>query len=109
MNSETLLLSTEFSKDIHPENNGGFFTNKLESPLIFGSNSFVKITELAYYPQTWDNVRDNSNEITIQMRGYPVWGLFPATLYNSGEITFETGTRKKYRRNTNCEFRDVDI
>ena len=54
-------------------------------------------------------MRENSNEITIKMRGYPVWGLVSGTLYHFGEITFERGTRKKYRRNHNRSFRDVDV
>ena len=80
------------SKDLYPENNGGSFTNELAPPLVFESNGYVKINDLAYVPGSWDNVRENSNEITIKMRGYPIWGLVPATLYHSGEMTFETGT-----------------
>src|SRR3981189_1730966 len=108
MSSETLVISSELSKDLYPENNGGSFKNELAPPLVFESGH-VKINDLAYVPGSWDNVRENSNEITIQMRGCPVWGLVYATLYHSGEITFETGTRKNYRRNTNREFRNVDV
>src|SRR3981189_2274906 len=43
------------------------------------------------------------------MRGCPVWGLVHATLYHSGEMTFEMGTRKKYRRNSHRQFRNVDV
>src|SRR3981189_1160589 len=109
MSSETLVLSSELSKDAYPENNGGSFTNELTPPLIFGSNGSIKINDLAYVPGSWDNVRINSNKITIKMRGYPIWGLVPGTLYHSGEITFERGTRKKYRRNSNRAFRNVDV
>ena len=35
--------------------------------------------------------------------------MVPATIYHIGEITFETGTRKKYRRNSNRQFRNVDV
>src|SRR3981189_810425 len=94
MSSETLVLSSELSKDAYPENNGGSFTNELTPPLVFGSNGSIKINDLAYVPGSWDNMRENSNEITIKMRGYPVWGLVSATLYHFGEITFERGTRK---------------
>src|SRR3981189_175389 len=108
MSSETLVISSELSKDLYPENNGGSFTNEMAQPLVFESGH-VKINDLAYVPGFWDNVRENSNEITIKMRGYLVWGLVSATLYHFGEITFETGTRKKYRRNSNRCFRNVDV
>ena len=71
MSSETLVVSSELSKDIYPENHGGSFTNELAPPLVFGSNGYVKINDLAYVPGSWDNVRENFNEITIKMRGYP--------------------------------------
>ena len=74
MLSETLVLSSELSKDVHPENNGGCFVNEL-GPLLFRSDSHIKINDLAYIPGSWNNVRENSNEMTIQMRGYPIWGL----------------------------------
>src|SRR3981189_21677 len=109
MSSETLVLSSELSKGTYPDNNGGCFTTDLGQPLIFGSDGYVKITDLAYTPASWNNVRENSNEITLKMRGYPVWGLVPRTLYHSGEITFERGTRKKYLRNSNRSFRNVDV
>jgi len=109
MSSETLVLSSELSKGTYPDNNGGCFTTDLGQPLIFGSDGYVKITDLAYTPSSWNNVRENSNEITLKMRGYPVWGLVPRTLYHSGEITFERGTRKKYLRNSNRSFRNVDV
>ena len=104
-----MVLSSELSKDAYPENNGGSFTNELTPPLVFGSNGSIKINDLAYVPGSWDNVRINSNKITIKMRGYPIWGLVPRTLYHSGEITFERGTRKKYLRNSNRQFRNVDV
>src|SRR3981189_3674974 len=78
------------------------------SPL-FGSDSYIKINDLAYVPGSWDNVRENSNEITLKMRGYPVWGLVPATIYHSGEIIYNLGTRKKYTRNSNRQFRNVAV
>ena len=110
MSSETLVLSSELSKDTHPENNGGCFTTDLGTPLLFGSNGYVKINDLAYVPGTWDNVRENSNEITLKMRGYPIWGLGPATIYHAGETTWEKGNRKKYTRNTDKQkFRLVDV
>src|SRR3981189_172038 len=109
MSSETLVLSSELSKDAYPENNGGSFTNELTPPLVFESNGSIKINDLAYVPGSWDNVRINSNKITVKMRGYPVWGLVPGTLYHFGEITFERGTRQKYLRNSNRSFRDVDV
>ena len=109
MSSETLVLSSELSKDTHPENNGGCFTTDLGTPLIFGSDTYIKINDLAYVPNSWNNVRENSNEITLKMRGYDVWGLGPATIYYGG-IKWEKGTRKRYTRNTNKEkFRVVDV
>ena len=77
MSSETLVLSSELSKDTHPENNGGCFTTDLGTPLLFGSDTYIKINDLAYMPNSWNNVRENSNEITLKMRGYDVWGLTP--------------------------------
>ena len=109
MSSETLVLSSEVSKGIYPDNNLGCFTTDLCQPLIFGSDGYVKINDLAYVPGSWDYVRENSNEITLKMRGYPVWGLVPATIYHSGEIRFEGGTRKNYRRNSNRAFRYVHV
>ena len=69
MSSETLVLSSELSKGTYPDNNGGCFTTDLGQPLIFGSDGYVKITDLAYTPASWNNVRENSNEITLKMRG----------------------------------------
>src|SRR3981189_3200614 len=109
MSSETLVLSSEVSKGTYPDNNGGSFTTDLGQPLIFGSDGYIKINDLAYVPGSWDKVRENSNEITLKMRGYPVWGLVPGTLYHYGEMTFERGTRKKYRRNSNRSYRNVDV
>src|SRR3981189_3066399 len=109
MSSETLVLSSELSKDAYPENNGGSFTNELTPPLVFGSNGSIKINDLAYVPGSWDNVRVNSNEITIKMRSYPIWGLVPTTLYHTGQIVYNTGTRKKYLSNSNRQFRNVVV
>src|SRR3981189_2145442 len=109
MSSQTLMLSSEVSKGTYPDNHGGCFTTDLGQPLIFGSDGYIKINDLAYVPGSWDNVREISNEITLKMRGYPVWGLVPVTLYHFGEITFERGTRKKYRRNSNRSFTNVDV
>src|SRR3981189_1238112 len=109
MSSETLMLSSEVSKCTYPDNHGGCFTTDLGQPLLFGSDGYIKINDLGYVPGSWDNVRENSNEITLKMRGYPVWGLVPATIYHSGEIKFEGGTRKKYQRNSNRAFRIVDV
>src|SRR3981189_3120376 len=110
MSSETLVLSSEVSKGTYPDNNGGCFTTDLGQPLIFGSDDYIKINDLAYVPGSWDNVRENSNEITLKMRGYPVWGLVTRTLYHFGvaSIFFERGARKKLRRNSNRSFRNVD-
>src|SRR3977135_1765691 len=111
MSSETLVLSSELSKDTHRENNGGCFTTDLGTPLIFGSDRYVKVDDLAYMPNSWNNVRENSNEITLKMRGYDVWGLTPATIYHGlSRLRYENGTRKRYTRNTNKEqFRVVDV
>src|SRR5271155_788437 len=105
MSSENFVISSELSKDLFPDNHGGCFTNELQSTHVFESDGYIKINDLAYTPNSWDNVRSNSNEITIRMRGYPIWGLVPATLYHSGELQWETSTCKQYKRNTNRQLK----
>ena len=80
-----MIISSELSKDLYPENNGGSFTNELAPPLLFGSNGYVKINDLAYFPGSWDNVRENSNEITIKMRGTPYGAWSPPPYIISGK------------------------
>src|SRR3977135_1688784 len=96
--TQVVTLCSDYSHDLFPDNNGGSFTNKLPDAIVCSPNATVKINELVYNPGSTSNVFEGSNEITIEMSNYKVWGLADTKIYHSGTVTFEKGTRTKYRR-----------
>ena len=96
--TQLVTLCSDYSHDLFPDNNGGSFTNKLPDAIVCSPNATVKINELVYNPGSTSNVFEGSNEITIEMSNYKVWGLVDTKIYHSGTVTYEKGTRTKYRR-----------
>src|SRR3981189_574305 len=77
-----VVLCSEWSKDLYPENAGGKFTNLLHSNMNFsGENWSVALTDVVYTPDTWNNVRVDSNDIQIRMKGFKKWGIAEYTLW----------------------------
>src|SRR3981189_383909 len=77
-----VVLCSEWSKDLYPENTGGKFTNLLHSNMNFsGENWSVALTDVVYTPDTWNNVRVGSNDIQIRMKGFKKWGIAEYTLW----------------------------
>src|SRR3981189_162388 len=92
-----VILCSDWSKDLYPENTGGKFTNLLHSNMNFSSeNWLVALTDIVYTPDTWDNVRAESNDIRIRMKGFQKWGLVPYTLWGVKPPEFEVDG-SKYR------------
>ena len=76
-----VVLCSEWSRDLYPANTGGKFTNLLHSNLNFsGENWSVALTDIVYTPDTLNNVRADSNDIQIRMKGFLKWGLVPYSL-----------------------------
>ena len=72
----SVILSSDWSRDMYPENAWGKFTNLLHSNLNFSRADWsVALTDVIYTPDTWTNVRDGFNDIQIRMKGFPKWGL----------------------------------
>src|SRR3981189_324118 len=77
-----VVLCSEWSKDLYPENTGGKFTNRLHSNMNFsGENWSVALTDIVYTPDTWNNVRADSNDIQIGMKGFKKWGIAEYALW----------------------------
>src|SRR3981189_1157654 len=77
-----VVLCSEWSKDLYPENTGGKFTNRLHSNMNFsGENWSVALTDIVYTPDTWNNVRADSNDIQIRMKGFKKWRIAEYTLW----------------------------
>src|SRR3981189_2870794 len=77
-----VVLCSEWSKDLYPENAGGKFTNLLHSNMNFsGENWSVALTDVVYTPDTWNNVRADFNDIQIRMKGFKKWSIAEYTLW----------------------------
>src|SRR3981189_419368 len=77
-----VVLCSEWSKDLYPENTGAKFTNLLHSNMNFsGENWSVALTDVVYTPDTWNNMRADSNDIQIRMKGFKKWGIAEYTLW----------------------------
>ena len=76
-----VILSSEWSKNQYPDNDGGKFTNVLHHNLNFSRENWsVALTDIAYTPDTWARVLNGYNDIQIRMKGFNKWGLVPLTL-----------------------------
>ena len=85
-----MVLSSEWSTDLYPDNVGSKFTNLLHSNINFSAENWsVALTDIVYTPDTWANVREGSNDIQIRMKGFQRWGLVPYTLLGAEPPTFE--------------------
>src|SRR3981189_2498618 len=79
----SVIICSDWSKGMYPENTGGKFTNLLHSNLNFSRADWsVALTDVIYTPDTWTNVRDGFNDIQIGMKvGFKVGAC---TLYSMG-------------------------
>src|SRR6266853_1279504 len=70
MTQHAVILSNTFSNS-----QGGDFRNQLNQSLNFDSTNEewkVSLGEFIYYPQSWENVREGSNTIEIEISDYRV-------------------------------------
>ena len=66
-----VVLCSEWSRDLYPENTGGKLTNLLHSNFNFSSEKWsVALSDIIYTPDTWKNVREQYNDIVIRMKGF---------------------------------------
>src|SRR6266566_3479415 len=98
---EVAHLSSLFNKVQFDLNNGGNFSNILNSPLRLNQpNALWKIglAELLYTPGSWDNVRTGHNTITVQINKFPIWRPLKRTVYVAHIFPVHSGSirRKKY-------------
>src|SRR5277367_4961731 len=71
---EIVYLSNSFCKNDFPNNQAGNFQNKLNKSLTFKTKGKVALSEILYTPGSWDNVRQGSNAIGIEISNYPIKG-----------------------------------
>src|SRR5271156_5911228 len=83
MDVNTVILSSDFNKDIYPDNTGGCFINDVRDD-IFKSKTNIRISEISYEPGSWFNVRDKYNEMEISMKGIMVETYVSADIYVAG-------------------------
>src|SRR5208282_2915272 len=89
-----IILTSALCKDVYPDNKGGDFRNVLNKPLKFtepGESWAVALREISYLPDSWYNVRENYNTVSIGASGFKVYGksqrlmylsVYPASLAN---------------------------
>src|SRR3977135_2804668 len=93
----SVVLSSDWSRDMYPDNSVGKFTNLLHHNMNFSRENWsVALTDIAYTPDTWTSVRNGYNDIQIRMKGFNKWGLIPTTLWGGEALTFEVDG-PKYR------------
>src|SRR6266566_4438479 len=98
---EVVHLSSLFNKVQFDTNNGGNFSNILNSPLKLNQpNALWKIglAELLYTPGSWDNVRIGHNTIVIQIKNVPIKTTKKRNIYVAKIFPVHRGSirRKKY-------------
>ena len=93
MDVNTVILSSDFNKDIYPDNTGGCFINDVRDD-IFKSKTNIRISDISYEPGSWFNVRDKYNEMEISMKGIMVEAYVSADIYVAGR-TVEKRQRQK--------------
>ena len=87
--SETIIVRSDINSDIFPDNNGGSFRNNFDSNKYFQSNSRVRISEIAFQPNSYYNVREGTNTISIEMSNLIVEKYSKAKVYVD-ELTYQT-------------------
>ena len=86
----SVILCSDWSKGMYPENTGGKFTNLLHSNINFSrADWFVALTDVIYTPDTWTNVREGFNDIQIRMKGFKKWGIAEYTLWCAKPAVYE--------------------
>src|SRR3981189_2050907 len=86
----SVVLCSDWSKGMYPENTGGKFTNLLHSNLNFSRADWsVALTDVIYTPDTSTNARDGFNDIQIRMKGFQKWGLAHYTLWGTNQPVYE--------------------
>jgi hypothetical protein len=69
--ASSIILSSLLCKDAYPENNGGNFHNYLNQELHLDGGCKIALSEVIYEPNSWDNVREGSNDVKISMHFKP--------------------------------------
>jgi len=102
MTQHAVILSNTFSSS-----QGGDFTNHLNQSLKFNSTNEewkVSLGEFIFYPQSWENVREGSNTIEIEISDYRVKEVTGRKLFISSwqyidqPDPFVLGAEKSVRR-----------
>src|SRR5277367_759363 len=81
-----IILTSALCKDVYPDNKGGDFRNVLNKPLEFtepGESWAVALSEISYLPDSWYNVRENYNTVSIGASGFKVYGKSQRLIYLS--------------------------
>src|SRR5277367_2506390 len=81
-----IILTSALCKDVYPDNKGGDFRNVLNKPLEFtepGESWAVALSEISYLPDSWYNVRENYNTVSIGASGFKVYGKSRRLIYLS--------------------------
>src|SRR5271156_4884491 len=80
MNS--LVMCSDWSRNMFPKNQGGHFTNRLHATANFSfENSYVALGDVIHSRDSFQNVRENFNDVEIRMKGFTVWGIKEYTVY----------------------------
>src|SRR5277367_1396846 len=84
-----IVLTSALCKDVYPDNKGGDFRNVLNKPLEFtepGESWAVALSEISYLPDSWYNVRENYNTVSIGGSGFKVYGKSQRLIYQSVKV-----------------------
>src|SRR3981189_2806866 len=85
-----VILCSDWSKGMYPNNTGAKFTYLLHSNLNFSREDWSgAVTDVIYTPDTWTNVREGFNDIQIRMKGFQKRGLAPCTLWGTRSPIYE--------------------
>src|SRR5271156_438294 len=80
MNS--LVMCSDWSRNMFPKNQGGHFTNRLHATANFSDeNSYVALGDVVHSRDSFQNVRENFNDVEIRMKGFTVWGIKEYTVH----------------------------
>jgi len=96
-----IILTSALCKDVYPDNKGGDFRNVLNKPLEFtepGESWAVALSEISYLPDSWYNVRENYNTVSIGASGFKVYGKSRRLIYLSVHPT-NWANVKRVKRN----------
>ena len=85
MNS--LVMCSDWSRNMFPKNQGGHFTNRLHATANFSDeNSYVALGDVVHSRDSFQNVRENFNDVEIRMKGFTVWGIKEYTVYTERPV-----------------------